>query len=58
MSIHCHDMKKGQIFTCADCGLELQVTAECTECETPEGSCGCEAPCTFECCGKPLSLKK
>jgi len=58
MGIHCHDMKKGQIFTCEECGLELKVVAECEECGTPQGGCACEAPCTYECCGKPLALKK
>jgi hypothetical protein len=58
MSASCHDMKKGQIYACDDCGLELQVVNECKECGTPEDACGCEAHCTFECCGKPLALKK
>lgn len=58
MGIHCHDMKKGQIYACEDCGLELQVVAECKECGTPQGECGCTEPCIFQCCGDSLKLKK
>ncbi|MFX0077860.1 MAG: hypothetical protein ACFE8O_01360 [Candidatus Hermodarchaeota archaeon] len=58
MGIHCHEMKKDQIYSCPECGIALQVVKECEECETPEGDCGCAAPCVFECCGKPLMLQK
>jgi hypothetical protein len=53
----CHDMQMGQVYTCEACGLELQVIKECDECGTSEEECGCEAPCTFECCGETLKLK-
>jgi hypothetical protein len=53
----CHEMKLGQIYVCADCGLELQVVKECDECGQPSEECGCTEHCTFECCGKPLALK-
>ncbi len=53
----CHDMKKGQVYMCEDCGLELTVTKECEECEDTIEACGC-APCKFICCGEPLALKE
>lgn len=53
---NCHEMKLGQVYACEDCGLELKVTEECQECGAE--TCGCEAPCTFECCGEPLKLKE
>jgi len=53
----CKDMKKGQIYLCEDCGIELQVVAECDECGSETGECVQET-CTFECCGKELVLKK
>lgn len=53
----CHEMKKGQIYMCKDCGLELQVVAECKDCGTPAEACGC-GPCTFVCCDEPLELKQ
>ena len=51
----CEDMKKGQIYMCKDCGLELQVVSECKTCSVTSG-CGC--PCAFTCCEKELELKK
>ncbi len=53
--IDCSEMKKGQIYTCEDCGLELQVLQECKDCG-PEGSCAV-SECTFRCCGQELKLK-
>ncbi len=58
MAVSCHDMKKGQIYSCPECGLELQVVAECKECGTPTAECGCNEPCTFQCCGTALVLKE
>lgn len=55
--VHCHEMKKGQIFQCEDCGLELRVVNECKECGTDANECDC-GECTFVCCDKPLTLKK
>jgi hypothetical protein len=52
----CHEMKLGETYVCGDCGLELKVVAECEECGAE--TCGCAAPCTFECCGEPLKLKE
>ncbi len=54
--IECHDMEKGQIYMCEDCGFEMKVVNECGECcETEEeGTC---ATCEFMCCGEELTLK-
>jgi len=52
--VSCSDMKKGDIYVCPDCGLELQVVNECAE------KCGCHTttePCGFSCCGKELVKK-
>jgi hypothetical protein len=47
---NCVEMKKGDIFVCETCGLELQVTKAC--------SCiaGEEVSCTvpLQCCGKDM----
>lgn len=53
--LHCHDMKKGEIYYCEECGLELKVMKECTECC---GSDDCEETCKFSCCGEDLKLKE
>ncbi len=56
----CHEMKKGEIYVCGDCGMELQVISECMEVGTPEEECAChdaDDPCSIECCGKPLVKK-
>jgi hypothetical protein len=55
--INCHEMKKGQIYVCEECGLELQVIQECKECGTPADSCKHEE-CRFVCCDNSLKLKK
>jgi hypothetical protein len=52
----CHEMKLGQVYTCQDCGIQLKVVRECKECGAE--TCGCESPCTFECCGEPLRVKE
>jgi hypothetical protein len=53
----CHEMKAGQTYICEDCGLELKVVKECTECGTEDAMCSVES-CTFACCGEPLKLKE
>jgi len=57
----CHEMRKGDIYTCEECGLELQVTKECKDAGTPVDECGChefdESGCTFSCCGKEMTKK-
>ncbi|MGA1868387.1 MAG: hypothetical protein ACMUJM_07550 [bacterium] len=56
----CHDMKKGEIYMCEDCGMELQVIKECKDIETDAAECGChieDETCSIECCGKPLIKK-
>ncbi len=52
----CEEMKKGQVFECVECGLQLQVVSECKTCSSESSSCGC--PCTFTCCEKELTLKQ
>jgi hypothetical protein len=52
---HCHEMKKGQIYGCKECGLKLQVIEECTSCGTDVGECKHET-CEFACCDEPLTL--
>jgi hypothetical protein len=53
----CHTMKKGQIYMCETCGLQLKVVSECNECcshsDDPD-----EDHCDFYCCGESLTLKK
>jgi hypothetical protein len=57
---NCHEMKNGEIYSCEDCGLELQVIKECKDSGKPAEECGCHpaaGPCTFSCCGKDLVKK-
>ena len=54
---NCHEMKKGEIYVCKDCGLELQVIKECKDVGKPAEECGCHTtagPCTFSCCGQDM----
>ncbi|MDX9721087.1 MAG: hypothetical protein RBU37_10075 [Myxococcota bacterium] len=58
---NCHEMKKGEIYVCKDCGLELQVVAECTDCHKSPEDCQCQDEhghaCKLMCCGVPLEKK-
>ncbi len=58
----CHEMKKGEVYTCPDCGIEVQVLRECEDPEkcTPGAHKGSEkAPeCGFSCCGRELEKKQ
>jgi hypothetical protein len=57
----CHEMRKGEVYLCEDCGMELQVIKECKEVGTPQESCTChpgDIPCTISCCDKPLTKKQ
>ena len=58
----CHDMKKGEVYTCGECGLEVQVVAECRDVGKPASECGChgaeEEMCEISCCGKPLAKRE
>jgi hypothetical protein len=57
----CSDMKVGQVYTCADCGIELQVVKACKP-EAAETGCGChtgeQQECVISCCDKELTLKE
>ncbi len=52
----CREMKKGDVYYCKDCGVEITITKECVDCGKPTSSCEC-GPCTFVCCDKELELK-
>jgi hypothetical protein len=52
----CHDMKKNELWTCPDCGLELRVEKECDQAGMPADQCKHETPCLV-CCDKPLVRK-
>lgn len=57
---NCHEMKKGEIYVCKECGLELKVMEECKEAGTPAESCTCHSGSEhgeFTCCSKALIKK-
>ena len=58
---NCSEMKKGEIYTCADCGLELEVVKECGDPSGAPSDCGCyqsDSPeNVLSCCGKELVRK-
>lgn len=51
---NCVEMKKGDIFKCKKCGLELQVVRTCS------CSAGEEISCTvpLQCCGQDMVKQK
>jgi len=50
---NCGEMKKGYIYKCDTCGLELQVTKTCS-CGSG-GEDACSVP--LQCCGKDMKKK-
>jgi len=57
---NCHEMKKGDIYYCEDCGIELQVVKECSHADIPASDCKCHAEGEsggFICCNKLLKKK-
>jgi hypothetical protein len=54
--VNCHEMKKGQVYVCEECGLKLEVIEECRDCGTPAESCE-HTECRFVCCDKELTLQ-
>jgi len=41
--------KKGEVFRCTKCGMELQITQDC--------QCKGDAHVHFECCGQEMAKK-
>jgi len=50
---NCVDMKKGDVFICDACGLEIEVVKECSCGQEEEDACS--RP--MECCGQTMRLK-
>jgi hypothetical protein len=54
-------MKKGEVYTCTECGFEFKVTKECTDVAKGADTCGCsieeDTCCEMTCCGEPLVKK-
>jgi hypothetical protein len=48
----CAQMKKGEIYACPDCGVELQVIKECAD----EGKCAAHQ-CKLTCCESEMELR-
>jgi hypothetical protein len=48
----CAQMKKGEIYVCTDCGVELQVIKACAD----EGKCAVDG-CKLTCCDQEMELK-
>jgi len=52
--LQCHEMKVGEVYTCSNCNVELQVVKECCETESP--ACD-DDQCALTCCGEELTKK-
>lgn len=51
---NCCDMKKGDLFVCEKCGLELSVNKPCT-CDPDAPDNCCTVP--LQCCGQEMTKK-
>jgi hypothetical protein len=58
----CNEMKKGEVYACGECGLELKVVKECKDAAENAETCACcgeeDICCDITCCGEPLVIKK
>lgn len=52
----CHEMKKGDVYVCKDCGLELQVVNQCKNYGISEEAHEHDT-CNFVCCEKEMTVK-
>jgi hypothetical protein len=50
----CHELKKGDILVCPDCGLEVKVTKACNCADEGVNACTDEG---FKCCGGLMQKK-
>jgi hypothetical protein len=53
--VSCHDLKKGDVLVCEECGLELKVNKACNCGEEEETGACTEGG--FTCCGGPMKVK-
>jgi hypothetical protein len=55
-------MKKGEVYACGECGLEIKIVKECKDATKDADSCSCcgeeDICCDITCCGEPLTIKK
>jgi len=57
--IHCHEMKKGDVYGCRWCGFEIKVMKRGEDLGwADQPGCGSrEDICAMRCCGQPLDKK-
>ncbi len=53
----CTTMKKGEVYTCKDCGFSIQVIEECDRANVSSYECSTGSTCSFTCCGEDLVKK-
>ena len=52
----CNEMKKGDLFYCKSCNLEMRVEKPC-DCDNEDDMVGTHCSVPLQCCGKPLIKK-
>ena len=53
----CNEMKKGDLFYCKSCNLEMRVEKPC-DCDNEDDMVGTHCSVPLQCCGKPLIKKQ
>ena len=53
----CDEMQQGEAYYCEECGLEIEVTEECSHDDDNEPDEVCSVD-EFMCCGRPLTLRE
>jgi hypothetical protein len=56
--VTCNQMKKGEIYMCEECGLQIQVIEECDTSRISSYECASGTGCSFTCCGEGLVKKE
>jgi hypothetical protein len=56
--VTCNLMKKGDIYMCKECGIQIQVLEECDKAKISSYECSSGSGCSFTCCGEDLVKKQ
>jgi hypothetical protein len=56
--VTCNLMKKGDIYMCRECGIQIEVLEECDKAKISSYECSSGSGCSFTCCGEDLVRKQ
>jgi hypothetical protein len=51
-------MRKGDVYMCRECGIQIKVLEECDKSKISSYECSSSGGCSFTCCGEDLVKKQ